>query len=151
MICRSIYNFFVAGANDDDIIEPIGTLHFFVVLATFLFIGGYIGTKICFGRNIDEERRIIDNLKQICKDQSVEPSVIFSLKTQESICSWFCRGGISFEQGVDSIQGIGCSILIENSEQENIDQSFESHPQSMPAPSAPEVSEVIVTAVLVDE
>jgi hypothetical protein len=86
-------------------------LTFWGIAAACSFVGGFICIKVCFGRDMNEEREIFEQLEQVCIDKS-SSSVQFMLDIEEVWFKWFCRGGISCERGLTSIKGINCIVAI---------------------------------------
>ncbi len=86
----------------------------YMILAVCTAFGLFMCVKICFGRDIVEEKELIESLEQICAEYS-ESNANFELRIaiEDSITKWFCRGGLSCSQSIDSFKGITLMILVD--------------------------------------
>jgi len=58
--------------------------------------------------------RFIESLEQICAEYSESnTNVELRIAIEDSITKWFCRGGLSCSQSIDSFKGITLMILVD--------------------------------------
>lgn len=105
-------------------VEEFGRESFIISFLICFSIGIFLSTKVCFGRHLNEENEILQNLDKVCVDFSRggvayvmfnqgmnDNQVDFSLELkEESFRKWLCRGSLSCAPGIDSVIGIKCLI-----------------------------------------